>query len=296
MTDLSALAALSHAIAATVRQAAPLVAAIGWGGRQHVSGVLWRAGALVTSEQSLPDAAANTVTLPGGTRTGAALAGRDRATNVAVLRLQADAPGVAQAEPRGVGELVLAVGSDGAGETTVRLGAIEALGAAWESMRGGRIDRLIRLGLRLGAAAEGGPVIDAEGRLLGMSTFGPRRGVLVIPASTIARVLDTLLETGRIARGWLGVGLHPVALPREIVERSGAAAGLMVVNLAEGAPAAGVLLPGDILLEIDGKPVAAPRAVAAALGPERIGEAVSLKLVRGGELATLSVTVAARPA
>lgn len=296
MTDLSPLTALSHAIAATARQAAPLVAAIGWGGRQHVSGVLWRAGALVTSEQSLPDADAYTVTLPGGIRTGAALAGRDRATNVAVLRLQADAPGVAQAEPRGVGELVLALGSDGAGETTVRLGAIEALGAPWESMRGGRIDRLIRLGLRLGPPAEGGPVIDAEGRLLGMSTFGPRRGVLVIPASTVARVLDTLLETGHIARGWLGVGLHPVALPREVAERSGAAAGLMVVNLAEGAPAAGVLLPGDILLEIDGKPVTAPRAVAAVLGPERIGQPVSLKLVRGGELATLAVTVAARPA
>jgi S1-C subfamily serine protease len=296
MTDLSPFATLSHAIEAAARQAAPLVAAVGWGGRQAISGVLWRPGALVTSEQSLAEADAYTVTLPGGTRTGAALAGRDRATNVAVLRLQADAPGVTRAEPRGVGELVLALGSDGAGETTARLGAIEALGPAWESMRGGRIDRLIRLGLRLHPAAEGGPVIDAEGRLLGMSTFGPRRGVLVIPASTIARVLDALLESGHVARGWLGVGLHPVALPREVAERSAAAAGLMVVNLAEGAPAAGVLLPGDILLEVDGKPVAAPRAVAAALGPERIGQAVTLKLVRGGELTTLSVTVAARPA
>jgi S1-C subfamily serine protease len=295
MTDLSPFATLSHAIEAAARQAAPVVAAVGWGGRQTISGVLWRRGALVTSEQSLAEADAYTVTLPGGTRTGAALAGRDRATNVAVLRLQADAPGLSQAEPRGVGELVLALGSDGAGVTTARLGAIEALGPAWESMRGGRIDRLIRLGLRLNPAAEGGPVIDAEGRLLGMSTFGPHRAVLVIPASTIARVLDALLESGHVARGWLGVGLHPVALPREVAERSGAAAGLMVINLAEGAPAAGVLLPGDILLEVDGKPVAAPRAVAAALGPERIGQAVALKIVRGGELATLSVTVAARP-
>lgn len=296
MTDPSAFATLSHAVAAAARQAAPLVAGLDWGGRQHLSGVLWRPGVLVTSEQSCPEAESYTAILPGGTRAAATLAGRDRATNVAVLRLQADAPTAAPAEPHGVGGLVLALGSDGAGEITARMGAIEVLGAAWESMRGGRIDRLIRLGVRLGAAAEGGPVIDAEGRLLGMSTFGPRRTVLVIPGSTIARVLEALLADGRVARGWLGVGLHPVALPRDLAERSGAAAGLMVVNLAEGAPAAGVLLPGDILLEIDGSAVTAPRAVAAALGPERIGQNVTLKLLRGGALSSQSVTVAARPA
>jgi len=296
MPETTAFAEFSLAVESTARHAAPLVVGLDWCGRHHISGILWRPGLIVTSEQSLPDAEGYTAVLPGGARVAATLAGRDPSTNVAALRLESDAPVATQAEVGGVGALVLALGSDGAGEITARLGAVEVLGAAWESMRGGRIDRLIRLGVRLGAAAEGGPVIDAHGRLLGMSTFGPRRTVLVIPASTIGRVLEPLLREGRIDRGWLGVGLHPVALPRELAERAGAGHGLMVANLAEGAPAAGVLLPGDILLEIDGTAVASPRNVAGALGPEKIGQPASVKVLRGGSVTMLTITVGARPA
>ena len=297
MTDTTAFAALSRAVAATARGAAASVAGLEWGGHHHVSAVLWRPGVLVTSEQSLPDSDAYTAILPGGARVAATLAGRDPATNVAALTLESAAVAAAlpPAEAGGVGELILALGSDGGGEATARLGAIEVLGPAWESQRGGRIDRLIRIGVRLGPAAEGGPVVSAEGGLLGMSTFGPRRDVLVIPAATIAGVLDQLLHTGRIARGWLGIGLHPVALPRDLAEREGVHGGLMVVNLVEGGPAASVLLPGDILLELEGGVVTTSRGVAAALGPETIGRAIALKVLRAGALTMLHVTVAARP-
>ena len=295
MTDTTAFAALSRAVAATARGAAASVAGLEWGGHHHVSAVLWRPGVLVTSEQSLPDSDAYTAILPGGARVAATLAGRDPATNVAALTLESAAAALPPAEAGGVGELILALGSDGGGEATARMGAIEVLGPAWESQRGGRIDRLIRIGVRLGPAAEGGPVVSAEGGLLGMSTFGPRRDVLVIPAATIAGVLDQLLHTGRIARGWLGIGLHPVALPRDLAEREGVHGGLMVVNLVEGGPAASVLLPGDILLELEGGVVTTSRGVAAALGPETIGRAIALKVLRAGALTMLHVTVAARP-
>jgi len=296
MTDTAAFSAVSAAIAATARAAGASVAGLEWGGHHHISGVLWRPGVLVTSEQSLPDSDGYTAILPGGGRVPASLAGRDPSTNVAVLRLEADAPRRPLAEADGVGALVLALGSDGMGEITARLGAIEVLGAPWESQRGGRIDRLIRLGVRLGPAAEGGPVLDAAGGVLGMSTFAPRRGVLVIPSATIERVLDQLLAGGGIARGWLGVGLHPVALPKEIADREGAAGGLMVVNLAEGGPAAATLLPGDILLELEGVALTTPRNVSSVLGPDTIGRALTLKVLRGGEVTTRGVTIAARPA
>ena len=295
MTDTTAFAALSRAVAATARGAAASVSGLEWGGHHHVSAVLWRPGVLVTSEQSLPDSDAYTAILPGGARVAATLAGRDPATNVAALTLESAAAALPPAEAGGVGELILALGSDGGGEATARMGAIEVLGPAWESQRGGRIDRLIRIGVRLGPAAEGGPVVSAEGGLLGMSTFGPRRDVLVIPAATVAGVLDQLLNTGRIARGWLGIGLHPVALPRDIAEREGVHGGLMVVNLVEGGPAASVLLPGDILLELEGVVMTTSRNVAAALGPETIGRAIGLKVLRAGALTMLHVTVAARP-
>jgi S1-C subfamily serine protease len=295
MTD-TAFAALSDSLEAAVKAGAPLVAGLEWADCGRLSGVLWQAGVIVTSEQSLPGAESYTAILPGGGRVAATLAGRDPATNVAALRIEGAAAAFSVAEPRGVGGLALALGSDFSGGATARLGAIELLGPAWQSQRGGQIDRLVRIGVRLGAAAEGGPVLDANGGVLGMSTFGPRRGVLVIPSATIARVLVHLLQQGRIVRGWLGAGLHPVALPAELAGRAGAASGLMVVGFAEGTPAAGGLLPGDILLEIGGARLTSPRAVAAALGPETVGQSVAIKLVRGGAVISVNVAVAARPA
>lgn len=286
---------LSQALEARVRTAAPLVASLTWGGRGPLSAILWRDGVLVTSEQSLPEAERYEAVLPGGERLAATLAGRDPATNVAVLRLETRGPAWAPAEPAGVGALVLALGGDGLGNATARMGGIEVLGPAWQSMRGGRIDRLVRIGVRLPAAAEGGPVVDPDGGVLGMSTFGPRREVMVIPSATIDRVAGPLLSQGRMARGWLGVGLHEVALPRDIATRAGTESGLMVMGLADDAPAAGKLLPGDILVAIDGTKVAQSRVVASLLGPETVGRSMSISLVRAGELATVSVVIAARP-
>ena len=286
---------LSDAIETAIAGAAPLVAAITWARHGQISATLLRPGVLVTSEQSLGQADAYEAVLPGGARVPATLAGRDPATNVAVLKLDSASPAVTAGEARGLGSLVLAIGSDGEGGATARLGGIEVLGPAWESQRGGKIDRLIRLGVRLPSAAEGGPVIDARGVVLGMSTFGPRRGVMVIPTATINRAVDQAMSKGGMSRGWLGVGLHEVELPRDLAERVGTSAGLMVVSLADEAPAAGALLPGDILTAIDGTRITQVRGVAALLGPETVGRLVKVALVRGGAMTDVSVTIAARP-
>jgi S1-C subfamily serine protease len=296
MTHSDPLATLSESLEARVAAGAAAVAGVEWSGHRHISAIAWRSGVLVTSEQSLPRASGYMAVRPGGERVAATLAGRDPTTNMAVLRVEGGAGPFETAAPRAAGGLVVALGADGHGGVTARLGPIEVLGPAWDSQAGGRIDHLIRIGIRLSPAAEGGPVYDAMGGLLGMSTFGPRRTVLVIPSATIARVVDALLVHGRMARGWLGVGLHPVALPRDMHERAGAPSGLMVVSLAEGAPAAGVLLQGDILLTIDAMPVASARSVSAALGPDMIGRTVEIRVLRGGELRVCSITIAARPA
>lgn len=295
MTSPDALTALSDAIETHVSEAAGTVAAVECCGQQKLSGVLWRLGVVVTSEQSLPQARAYGLVLPGGAQVAATLAGRDPTTNVAVLRFEGDAPTHSVAEPKAVGGMVLALGSDGRGGASARLGTVELLGPAWDSQMGGRIDRLIRIGVQLGRTAEGGPVVDAAGAMLGMSTFGPRRSVLVIPGSTVARVVQPLLDQGRVERGWLGVGVHPVALPKELGARAETGSGLMVVSIAEGSPASASLLPGDILLEIAGAAVTSPRGIAAALGPETIGKSVAVKLLRGGTVIAPEVTITARP-
>jgi S1-C subfamily serine protease len=114
---------------------------------------------------------------------------------------------------------------------------------------------------------------------------------------TLARVIDPLLAEGRIARGWLGIGLQPVMIPdswRQTAERE---SGLMVVGLAGGGPAeAAGMLPGDIVLDIDGAPAGRPRALTASLGPDRIGQTVALRVLRAGGVQAVNIIVAARPA
>ena len=243
---------LSSALADRIAGVAQSVLALKAGPRQR-SGILWRPDVLVTSEQVVGEHDQATVIL-SGTEVAAKLAGRDPTTNIAVFRLETPLPGalppLATAMPR-VGSLALVVGADRSGAATGRLAMVHTTGPAWHSMAGGRIDTLIRLDVRLGAD-EGGPVLDQSGALLGMSTSGPRRRGLVIPAATIARVVDPLLEQGHIARGWLGVGLQPVAIPDSLQSATGQARGAMVLQLVANGPAqqAGVL-PGDILLSVD---------------------------------------------
>ncbi len=294
MTDT--LDQFSDALANRVAAFGHSVVAIGTG-RRHRSAILWRPDVLVASEQTLPDQTDFTIRR-GSTEVTAKLAGRDPGTNVAVLRLAQSLDGALPAPaatPR-VGSLALVFGADATGAPTLRFGPVHATGPAWHSLAGGRIDALLRLDARL-AADEGGPVLTTGGGLLGMSTTGPRRRALVIPAATIERVIDPLLAEGRIARGWLGVGLQPVMVPERLRAAAGRDRGMMVVSLAAAGPAeqAGVL-PGDILLEVDGMPAGRTRPLAAALGPERIGAAIPLKLLRAGALHTLNLTVAARPA
>ncbi len=183
------------------------------------------------------------------------------------------------------------------GEPMVRLGVVGSLGPAWHSLAGGRIDRRISLDLRISCAAEGGPVVTAAGGLLGMATAGPRGRALVIPAATVERVLEPLLTAGRIERGWLGVALHPVALPDAIKAECAQDRGLMAMQVAPGGPAetAGVLA-GDILIAVDGAPASHPNVIARQFGPESIGKEIELRLVRSGSVRVLAARVTARPA
>ncbi len=292
------LSQLSAALAARAASARPLVAGIRMRGRPLRSGTLWRRDVVVASEQALPDIEEAEIVLADGRTFAARLAGRDPGTNIAVLRLEGDAPpvlpGAAEAQP---GALVVALGADGATGISVRLGAIHSVGPAWHSRAGGQIDRRINLDIRLGRGEEGGPVLDAAGGLVGISTLGPRRHVLVIPAATVERVLDPLLATGRIARGWLGAAVQPVLVPEALRAAAGRSLGLMVIGVTPDGPAAqgGVLL-GDILVAVGGEGVGSPSQLAALLGPQSVGTGIELRLIRAGTVQAVGVTLGARPA
>lgn len=286
----------SSGLADRIAAAAPMVVGVRTA-KRPTSGILWRPDVVVASEQMLPEGEATFTVVHGGQTVAATLAGRDPGTNVAVLKL--DTPFADPSPPPAgsvrVGELTLVVGADTAGNPTARLAMVHATGAAWHSMANGRIDALIRLQTMVGSD-EGGPVLSLAGGLIGMSTSGPRRRTIVIPTATLTRVLDPLLTDGRIARAWLGIGLQPVLIPDSFHQATGRESGLMVVGLAGGGPAetAGVL-PGDIVLDIDGSAVSRPRALSLLLSADRIGQPAALRVLRAGTVQTIAVTVAARP-
>ena len=295
---MTMLSDLSTAIAEQVRAASQTVAAIRLREHRHLSATLWQSDVLVTSAQSLPARDAYDIVLPGGSTTTAKPAGRDPGTNIAVLKLndKISEPQNAWGEAK-LGALALALGADGEGSASARLGIVSIAGREWHSQGGGKIDARIVLDARLNRSEEGGPVLDANGARLGFTTFGPRRQVLVIPSATVERILPLLLKDGRVARGWLGVALQPVAVPDALRESAAQTSGLMVMQLAQGGPCeqAGVLA-GDILLAVDGEPARPFRRIASRLGPDSIGRQAQLKLIRGGAILSVNATIAARPA
>ncbi|HEX6268167.1 MAG TPA: S1C family serine protease [Burkholderiales bacterium] len=286
--------------ALTVRAAAVrgALAAIRLSERRHLTGTLWQPDVAVASEQSLPQRDEFELAVADGSVVNAKLAGRDPGTNIALLRL--DHPvelremknGEAQA-----GALALAFGADGAGGASVRVGVINLAGPEWTSSAGGRIDRNLVLDLRLARAEEGGPVLDAAGARLGITTFGPRAKVLVIPAATIERVLPALLEHGHIVRGWLGVALQAVAVPDALHQQAGQSSGVMVMSIVEGGPAAKAgIVAGDIVLTVNGTPTRSLRRIATHFASDSIGRKADLRVIRGGTVLSLPATIEARPA
>ena len=291
------LGALSDVLVARFAAARDSAAAIKLSERAHLAATRWQHDVLVTSEQSLPERDALDVLLPDGSSIPGRLAGRDAATNVAVIRLDkaVPAPALSASLPQ-VGGLTIAAGSDGNGRPSARLGMVNAVGPEWHSMRGGRIEARIQLDVRLAGSEEGGPAFDAAGGWLGMTTFGPRGQVLVIPAATVDRVAPALLASGRVPRGWLGVALRPVAVPDELRQAGGEATGLMVMSLSPEGPAAKAgIVPGDIILSVDGTSARRLRNVLAHLGSDSVGKTVSLRVIRGGAVIAVEAAITERP-
>lgn len=291
------LGALSDQWVARFATAKESLASVKLPHRAHLGAILWQGDVLVTSEQSLPAREVLEAILPDGSCMAGKLAGRDPSTNLAVIRLAGPvpAPALSASLPR-VGELVIAAGADGAGSPSARLGMVNAVGPEWHSLRGGRIEARIQLDIRLAASEEGGPAFDAHGGWLGMTTFGPRGQVLVIPAATVARIAPVLLASGRVAGGWLGVAVQPVAVPDELRQAAGEESGLMVMSLTPEGPAAKAgIVAGDIILSVDGASARRLRGVLAHLGSDSIGRSLSLRLIRGGGIIVIEATITERP-
>jgi S1-C subfamily serine protease len=241
-------------------------------------------------EEDLSVVTADGRTLP------ARLAGRDHSTDLAVLRvegLDVEPATPAEGDAR-VGQISLAIGHGEGPRAT--LGVVSSVGGPVRTRRGPRLERYIQTDATPYPGLSGGPLIDARGRVLGIMVSGWGRGAaFAVPADVAWRTASTLSERGSLKRGYLGILSQPVRLPDR--ERLGLTqrGGLLVVGVEEGSPAGrGGLIVGDILAALDGQPVEDTDDLLVLLAGERVGRPVPVKLVRGGELAEVEITVGER--
>jgi S1-C subfamily serine protease len=286
--SIQSLQSYSDALAGAVAASGRAVAAIHARQRIPSSGVHWRAGVIVTADHTLKREDEITVTLPDGRDVSAELAGRDPGTDLAVLRVVGDVATTAYfADPGALqpGNLVFAIGRRGQNGLSASMGVISAVSGAWRTWRGGQVDQFVRADVTLYPGMSGGPLVDTQGAVLGINTSALTRGVgVTIPVATVNRVCDELLKSGKIVRGYLGVGLHQVELP-------GVGAGLIVLSVEpNGAAAKAGVFVGDVLLTIGGTKVRDTDDVQAHLsGGESVGKPLAVTLVRGGAQVELQV-------
>ncbi|MBP0115289.1 MULTISPECIES: S1C family serine protease [Bradyrhizobium] len=286
MTDSTPLTLLSSALADVVARTAPSVVSV-HSHRARATGFAWKPGLIVTADEALADEGEVEIGLADGSRVAATIAGRDHTTDIALLRTEASVAPVKLAStvpPLGGLSIVVATHRE---TPSAALGMVSASGKGWRSLRGGDIDARIELDVRLRDSQQGGLALDASGDAFGMAVLGPRR-VLVIPTATIERVAPQLEARGRIARGYLGLGLQPVRLD------DGVGAMVMSVDKAGPSAAAGIR-QGDVIVAVNDQKLSGVRALSRTLGPSSVGAVVEVAARRGGEPVSFKVTVGERP-
>ena len=288
MTDSTPLSSFSSTVAGIVAGAAPSIVSV-HSHRSRATGFIWKPGLIVTADEALADEGEVSVRLADGTERPATIVGRDHTTDVALLRVAAGetAPIKLSPDVPALGSLAVVVAAEG-GVPTAALGVTSLAAGAWRSLRGGDIDARIEFDVRLRHSHEGGLALNAAGEAIGMAVLGARRRVLVIPTATIERVASRLETHGRIARGYLGLGLQPIKLDDGI--------GAMVMNVDKDGPSAAAgIRQGDIIVGWNDEKVAGVRPLLRALGPDSVGSIVDVKLRRGGEPVAVKLTIGERP-
>lgn len=300
----SVIAGFSQELAAAAEQVGSSVVTVHARHRVPSSGIHWRKGVVVTANHTVRREDDITVLVHGGKRVPARLAGRDPGTDLALLKFDKDAgvavPQFGDAATLKLANFVLALGRTRFANLVASAGIIGGLGGEWRTWRGGRIDHSIRLDLALYPGFSGGPLVNVDGKVLGLNTNGFGRGrAVTIPVSTVNRVVDELLDKGYIARPYLGIAMQPVAVPDALRSKlkSSAAGGLMVLHVEPGGPAdkAGIVL-GDVIVELQGKPALDTEHIQDLLASAKVNDKIASTVIRGGAPLEISITLGERPA
>src|SRR4051794_34175672 len=261
------------------------------------------AGYIITNHHVVEAADEIEVALADGKKLLAKVVGSDPETDIAVLRVDSEnlpAISFGSSDALKVGDVVLAIGNPFGVGQTVTGGIVSALGRTGLGIN--TFENFIQTDAAINPGNSGGALIDAQGNLVGINTAifsrsGGSTGIgFAIPVSTAKMVLEQIVKNGSVTRGWIGVEVQEITPPLAESFRLGGTRGALVAYVLPGSPAARAgVKQGDVLVEVQGRPVADPAGMLnliAALAP---GQPAKLKLRRQGQDVDATITVGRRP-
>jgi S1-C subfamily serine protease len=313
-SDGEALDAYSRVVTTVARDLAPSVANLRVtrrlrGGRMAVGGgsavVLTPDGFLVTSAHVVEGARRGEASFVDGREMRFEVVGADALSDLAVLRADGDdlVPArLGDAATLQVGQLVVAIGNPHGYAGSVTAGVVSALGRSLPVGRRGGPHRLVENVVQTDAALNpgnsGGALVQGNGAVVGINTAvaGVGLGLAVPINDATRRIVAALMSDGRVRRAWLGIAVGPRPLPPRVAGRLGRDRAVEIVEVVEGSPAARAgLHPEDLLVELDGVPLAGADDLQRLMTAERINVAVKATVVRAGDLRSITVTPAELP-
>lgn len=288
----------SDGLAAAVETAGRSTVTVDARGRIPATGIVWSAdGEILTADHVVQRDDNLNVTLADGSTHSAKLLGRDASSDLALLKIEKSGLAVPAFAEAKVGHLVIALGRPEDLQAAVsNVVAVASLSGGPVKGQFRHLEAYIQTDVTMFPGFSGGPLVDASGRVVGINSSALARGASVaVPVAAARKVADALRQHGHIKRGYLGVSTQPVALPEAVAAQAGQQSGLMVIGVEKDSPAEkSGLLQGDVIIGIGGQPVAGIEALQAALGPSTVGQTVSVRIVRGGQVAESKVTVGER--
>jgi S1-C subfamily serine protease len=268
------------------------------GRRRPSTGIVWAPDRVVTASHTVQREDGIVVVSPNGDERSAGIVGRDPATDLVLLKVTdggLEPATWANADPIGVGALVFPLGRQG-GSVRAALGIVAERGGAWQTSTGGAVDTWLDVDGSLPAGFSGGPLLDADGAIVGLNTSALTPRGAVLTRSTVERIVDRLEKFGTAAPGYLGAGFYPGTLPKDVSQVAGQPDALMTVSLEPGGPSTTAgLLVGDALVRMDGQPLTGLRHLLALLSAKGAGANVVLTVLRAGALQDIPLTLGARP-
>jgi S1-C subfamily serine protease len=301
-----ALDAYSSAVSTAAARLIPSVASLrverrngGWGGGSGSAVAFTPDGFLVTNAHVVAGAERGTATFVDGNELGFEVVGRDPLSDLAVVRASG---GELRPAPLGdaarlrVGQLVVAIGNPLGFGGSVTAGVVSALGrslAARDGQASRLVENVIQTDAALNPGNSGGALADVRGRVVGINTAVAGVGLgLAVPIDAATRlIIAALMRDGRVRRAYLGIVGGTRRLPAGLAERLGRSAGLEVVQLLDGSPAAGAgVRAGDVIVSLDGRPIGGVGDLQRSLVGDLVGRRVDVTLERDGRLAELTIT------